>query len=365
MEIVYNGKKPIESILSKAANQPCSLHYEDEKSLLIRGDNFQVLSSLIKTFGAKIDLIYIDPPYNTKQVFTVDEGRQNSISKSNNGTVAYSDNLTKEQYLEFMRERFVLLRELLSEKGSIFVHIDLKMGHYMKIIMDEIFGEDNFRNDITRVKSNPKNFSRKAFGNEKDMILFYVKNTEHNIWNEVRYDLDIATLVKRFPKLDSEGRRYTTIPLHAPGETKSGNTGQEWRGQLPPQGRHWRTDPIEFDRLDELGLIEWSSTGNPRIKKFADEHKGVKPQDIWVFKDPQNPKYPTEKNLSMLELIVKQCSIEGSIVLDCFCGSGSTLEAAQKHKRKWIGVDQSLVAIDVAKKRMASYNFNYIECKDN
>lgn len=359
MELIYKGKKQQSDILKDAYSQDINIPFN--VPLLIKGDNYLVLSGLLKQFRNKIDLIYIDPPFNTNQVFTVNENRQNSISRDDSGVIAYSDNLSSEHYLEFMRERLILAKELLSEKGSIFVHIDSKMGHYLKIIMDEIFGVANFKNDITRVKSNPKNFSRRAFGNEKDNILFYSKNYSKNIWNEIRTAIDQDTIEKRFPKIDSDGRRYTTIPLHAPGVTKNGITGQPWRGQYPPEGRHWRTNPAEFDILDAQGLIEWSSNGNPRIKKYADEHKGVKIQDIWRFKDPQNPKYPTEKNYEMLNLIVKQCSNTDSIVMDFFSGSGSTLLAAQNNNRKWIGIDQSEIAIEVTKTRLEGIKYIYIE----
>ena len=129
----------------------------------------------------------------------------------------------------------------------------------------------------------------------------------------------------------------------------------------PPAGRHWRTDPVEFDRLDDIGLIEWSASGNPRIKKYADEHRGKKIQDIWAFKDPQYPIYPTEKNQAMIELIIKQSSNEDSIVLYCFAGGGTTLLAAIANNRKFIGIDKSEVAIEVMKKRVNSVEYNFIE----
>ncbi len=137
------------------------------------------MASLLNNgFKNKIDLIYIDPPYNTEQIFTISSDRVSTISRSKSEIVAYNDDFAMADYLEFMRERLILMRELLSEQGSIYVHIDSKMGHYLKILMDEIFGLDNFKNDIARIKSNPKNFSRRAFGNEKDMILFYAKNAK-------------------------------------------------------------------------------------------------------------------------------------------------------------------------------------------
>lgn len=359
MELVYNQESFFEGVIEQE-NQCPSFTDVKKQSCLFLGENFAVLSALLKTHKGKIDLIYIDPPFNTKQFFKVSERRKNTISYAKDSIVAYSDHMTRVEFLEFLRLRLVLMRELLSEEGSIYLHIDTKVGHYVKLIMDEIFGEENFKNDITRIKSNPKNFSRRAYGNEKDMILFYAKNTRKNIWNEVRKPMTAEELTKRFPKTDASGRKYTTIPLHAPGET-NGVTGQPWRGMNPPEGRHWRTDPAEFDRLDSLGLIEWSSTGNPRIIRYADEHQGKKIQDVWVFKDPQYPMYPTEKNREMLELIIQQSSVPGSIVMDCFCGSGSTLAAAQSLGRKWIGVDISPVAIATVKERSELQDYSYID----
>lgn len=362
MELEYNNKSSCADVLLNAAqyNQFDKITMD---SCLIFGENFCALSSLLKTHKGKIDLIYIDPPFNTNQVFGVTENRKNAISRSKKSLTAYSDEMSRTEYLEFIRKRLILLKELLSEEGSIYLHIDTKVGHYIKIIMDEVFGEENFKNDITRVKSNPKNFSRTAYGNEKDVIYFYAKNYKKNIWNEVRIPIEKKDIEKRFPKIDKNGRRYTTIPLHAPGET-NGVTGQPWRNMNPPAGRHWRTNPEEFDRLDSLGLIEWSVNGNPRIIKYADENAGKKIQDIWYFKDPQNPLYPTEKNLDMLKLIVNQSSNVGSIVLDCFCGGGTTLVAAEESGRKWIGIDSSEIAVNTVKSRKELKEYLFYKCLD-
>ena len=232
------------------------------------------------------------------------------------------------------------------------LYIDYKIGHYIKIIMDEIFGKECFINDISRIKCNPKNFNRKAFGNIKDMILFYSKKPGKHIWNDPRIPQTDEDVKRLFKKVDETGRRYTTIPLHAPGETQNGPTGQEWKGMKPPKGRHWRCAPKELDELDAQGLVEWSKTGNPRKIIFADEHKGNKIQDILEFKDLQNPSYPTEKNLELLKLLVNASSNLDSIVLDCFCGSGTTLKAAQELGRNWIGIDESQEAIKIALKRL-------------
>lgn len=363
MELIYKQKDTEKQILKNAYSNKFSFELPKETSLLFEGDNFEILSCLLQEYKGKIDLIYIDPPFNTFLDFYVSDDRSNAISFSKTDKLAYSDKLSRTEFLEFLRKRLILLKELLSEQGSIYLHIDYKIGHYVKIIMDEIFGQKNFKNDITRIKSNPKNFYRTAYGNEKDLILFYAKDYEKNIWNDIKIPLDSDEVQKRFTKIDSKGRRYTTIPLHAPGETISGVTGKPWRGIPVPKGRHWRTDPAEFDKLDEIGDIEWSSTGNPRIKKYADEHKGKKIQDIWKFKDPQKPIYPTEKNNKMIEQIILQSSLENSIILDCFAGSGSTLKSAYNLNRKWIGIDNSKEAIKVIRNNNIG-KYTYIKEKE-
>jgi len=165
MFLEYPNKKNRNDIL----NIKSDVSYEKGegyKNKLIYGENFDALNVLLKDFNlaGKIDLIYIDPPFSTNNVFKIGE-RSNTISSSNDDDIAYEDTLKNEEYLEFIRERLILLYELLSDKGSIYFHIDYKIGHYVKILMDEIFGIDNFRGDISRIKCNPKNFRRKGYGN--------------------------------------------------------------------------------------------------------------------------------------------------------------------------------------------------------
>ena len=145
-------------------------------SKLILGDNLGAMRALLGEYRGKVDLIYIDPPFATNARFRIGADRANSVSSSNSDAVAYADTLTGAEYLEFLRARLVFLRELLAEHGSIYLHIDYKIGHYVKILMDEVFDAGNFRSDIARVKCNPKNFRRKAYGNVKDLILFYSKS---------------------------------------------------------------------------------------------------------------------------------------------------------------------------------------------
>ncbi|MCD6393751.1 MAG: site-specific DNA-methyltransferase, partial [Planctomycetes bacterium] len=241
-------------------------------NMLVQGDNLAVLKTLVqdeKVCG-RVGLVYIDPPFATNQHFRKGSDRTATISASAADEIAYSDRLSGDEYLEFLRKRLILLNNIMAPNASIYVHIDYKVGHYVKILMDEVFGQANFINDITRIKCNPKNFARKGFGNVKDMILFYAKGKDYT-FNGATEDFTEADIVRLFAKVDeTTGARYTTTPLHAPGETRNGPTGRPWKGLSPPKGRHWRYPPDELTRLDEQGLIEWSSTGNPRKKIYAD-----------------------------------------------------------------------------------------------
>jgi len=372
MILSYEGKKTEDAILDNIKN--CTLisikGSSEAKSKLILGENIEVLNYLLHhmKLKGKIDLVYIDPPFATNGTFRISKDKANSVSKSHKDNLAYDDSMIGPEYLEFIRERLILLRELLSDKGSIYFHIDYKIGHYIKILMDEVFGKEMFLSDLARIKCNPKNFERRSYGNVKDMILFYSKTGNH-IWNSPKETLSAKDTERLFKKIDKEGRRYTTVPVHAPGETRDGPTGKIWRGMNPPKGRHWRSSPAELDKLDETGLIEWSKTGVPRKIIYADEHKGKIIQDILEFKDSQNPSYPTEKNYDLLKLLIRASSNSDSIVLDCFCGSGTTLKAAQDSGLHWIGIDKSKEAIRVALEKLSStqktlnYNsdFEYLE----
>lgn len=316
-----------------------------KSNLLIFDDNLNAMQFLLqeKAYKNALDLIYIDPPFATNNTFRMGS----TISASLSANVAYDDKFSLETYLEFLYYRFILMREMLSEKGSIYVHTDSKIGHYVKIVLDEIFGKEHFINDITRIKCNPKNFAKKGYGNVKDSILFYSKGADF-IWNEVSQKVSQSDLAKRFNKRDEKGA-YTTIPLHAPGETKNGESGQEWNGLKPPKGRHWRCALSELDSLQKEGLIEWSKNGNPRKKIYAKDYGYKKIQDIWEFKDSQKVLYPTQKNTALLRQILLMSSNENSLVMDCFCGGGGFLQEASCLKRKFIGIDESAQAIAINK----------------
>ena len=305
---------------------------------------------LDKEVCGKVQLVYIDPPYASQQSFR---------HRSKLDEHAYHDDLCGSRYIEFLRRRLIFLRELLADKGSIYVHLDSNMAFHMKIVMDEIFGEKNFRNWITRKKCHSKNYTRNQYGNVADYLLFYSK-TPQMTWNRPYEKENVYTFEQRFPRVDPEtGKRFALVPVHAPG-VRNGETGKPWRGMMPPQGKHWQVTPSELDRLDAAGEIYWSPTGNPRRKIFADNNKGVPVQDIWTkFMDFRNQNmketgYPTEKNTALLRRIIEASSDPRDLVLDCFCGSGTTLSVAQNLGRRWIGVDSSPLAVQTTVERLSA-----------
>lgn len=319
----------------------------DYENCLYYGDNLHILKALTKdkTLKGQVRLVYIDPPYSTNSIF--------QTRSLDNG---YADLLKGNEYLDFLKERLILLHELLADDGSIYVHLDKNMAFNVKVLMDEIFGSKNFKNFIVRQKCRPKNYTKKSFGNVADYILFYTK-TANATWNKPHESWTDEKILKEYPFIEPRtGRRYKRVPLHAPG-IRNGATGQAWRGMLPPKGKHWQFTPQKLEQLDSAGKIYWSKNCNPRRKVYLDESKGISVQDIWLdFLDTinQNTKvtgYPTEKNLNLIKRIIAASSNEGDIVLDCFVGSGTTLEAASNLKRRWIGVDIEKVAIETILKR--------------
>lgn len=306
-------------------------------------DNWFALHSLIAS-GNKAQLIYLDPPYATGLDF-----------QSRNQEHAYNDSLTDAAYIEFMRRRFILIRELLDDTGSLYVHIGSQMVAELKILLDEIFGSNNFRNLITRRKCSSKNFTKHQYSNLNDYILFYSKSNQY-IWNQPTTTPDPEWIAKEYTKFDEKGQ-YKLVPIHAPG-VRRGETGKEWRGMQPPPGKHWQYIPSKLDELNERGEIYWSKNGNPRRKVYLSADKALPLSDYWeIYRDAHHQSvlitgYPTEKNFDMMKMIVGASSNPGDLVVDPFSGSGSTIHAAELLGRKWIGIDQSFVAAKTSVARM-------------
>lgn len=343
VSISYEGKLSESKILNPA---PCSFvtvakdgtKEPIEKitaNSFILTDNYFGLHELL-AHGVKATLFYLDPPYGTGMEF-----HSRALEH------AYKDDMCPAAYLEYMRRRLVLMRECLDDQGSVYVHIGHQMVAHLKVVMDEIFGSRNFRNLIVRRKCSSKNFTQYQYANLNDYILFYTKTSKYK-WNRPSFKPDDEWINKEYVKEDSKGR-YKLVPVHAPG-TRHGETGLAWRGTPPPLGKHWQYAPSKLDELDAKGEIHWSRNGNPRRKVYLTDDKMVPLTDYWDrFRDAHHQSilitgYPTEKNLDMLRTIVSASTEEGDLVVDPFCGSGTTLHAADDLGRRWIGMDQSFSA---------------------
>lgn len=351
VELVYQNKAALKDIirvvsrklLSIGAKPPYTVQSLTDNCFVL-DDNFFVLNELISQ-GRKVTLFYLDPPYGTGFDFQSRELEH-----------AYQDSMGQAAYVEFMRRRLILMRECMTDDGSIYVHIGHQMLGHLKVIMDEIFGTENFRNLITRRKCSSKNFTSKQFANTNDFILFYTKKRSYK-WNQPTIEAEDEWVLKEYPKMDAFGRRYKLVPIHAPG-IRNGETGQSWRNMMPPPGKHWQYTPSKLEELDRQGDIHWSKNGNPRRKVYWSSEKRRTLSDYWdQYRDAHHQSikitgYPTEKNFEMIKMIVGASSEVGDLVVDPFCGSGTTLQAAQALDRRFIGVDASFTAAKATLRRM-------------
>jgi len=359
----YAGKMKREQVLAETPAAPWQLvrrfaedrpHGDGWRNLLVWGDNLLARRELLadqqgpNRYGTKdkIKLIYIDPPFATKQDFMKDSEK------------AYRDKVIGAQFIEFVRRRLILLKELLADDGSIYVHLDLKKGHYIKGVLDEVFGEHNFRNEIIWQRTNSHNEAG-VFGRVHDSLFFYTKNDNYT-WSPPRIPFTNAQL-KRY-KRDKDGRLYTCQDLT--GERRNSKSGKfDWRGTMPSSTRGWGYTLEQLEKWWAEGKIARRKDGSPRMDGlivYLDEMPGQAPQSIWADvsrignTSSERLDYPTQKSEALLERIVRSSSNEGDIVLDCFGGSGTTLAVAEKLGRRWIAMDCGKLAIYTMQKRLYS-----------
>ncbi len=334
------------------------------RNRLIWGDNKYVLPSLLSEFAGKVDLIYIDPPFATGDDFSFqaqvgDESFTKQASMLE--TKAYRDTWGRglDSYLAWFYNSAVMLHELLNETGTLFVHLDYHVSHYAKSILDEIFGSNNFVNEVVwKRQSSKSDVSQGAthMGRIHDTIFVYSKS-DTRTWNVQYTEYDPEYVEKFYRNVDEKGRRYTLGDIAAPGGAKAskGNPRYEFLGVT----RYWRYSQENMQRLYEEGRIVQSSEGSvPRYKRYLDEMPGVPLQTLWLDIKPVQSQsseilgYDTQKPEALLERIIELSSNEGDLVLDCFCGSGTTAAVAEKLGRRWITCDLGRFAIHTARKRL-------------
>lgn len=338
----------------------------DWRNRLIWGDKKYVLPSLLPEFAGKVNLIYIDPPFNVGADFsftTTIPDSDESFTKEPSviEQKAYRDTWGRGMgsYLQWFYETVVLLHELLAENGSLYVHLDWHVAHYAKSILDEVFGIDHFVNEVVWKRQTAKGDvtqGARHMGRIHETIFLYTKSDDYP-WNiqYTPYDQSYTDAFYRYR--DTDGRRYRLSDITAPGggEAAKGNPHYEFLGIT----RYWRFSKERMQELYELGRIVQTSPGTvPAQKRYLDEMPGVPLQDLWLDTQPvqaqslERVSYSTQKPEALLERIIKLSTNENDLVLDCFCGSGTTAVVAEKLKRRWITCDLGRFAIHTTRKRL-------------
>ncbi len=336
------------------------------RNRLIWGDKKYVLPTLLEEFASQVKLIYIDPPFDTGQDFSFkvhingeDFTKEPSIIEQK----AYRDTWGRglDSYLHWFYETAVLLRELLHDTGSIYVHMDYHVGQYVKTIMDEVFGIDNFCNEIVWERTTSPKRQTKAFGKVHDLIYFYTKSGNYIFDTQfIEFDETYVNNIYRYVE-EKTGRKFGSFDLTQEGAGPSRNFGDKgWKD--PPAGKHWIWSQERIDQALKDGLIFFTKNDYPRVKKYLDERQGNPVQDIWNDKETQPINswhvealgYGTQKPEGLLNRIVRASSGPNDLVLDCFIGSCTTVAAAEKLGRRWIACDLGRFAIHTTRKRLLS-----------
>lgn len=330
---------------------------------LIWGDNKLILSSLkngplrkeIEAQGG-LKLIYIDPPFDVGADFSMDitigEDEESFTKKpSVIEEIAYRDTWGKgaDSFIAMIYERLKLMHDLLAEDGSIYVHCDYRVNSYMRLILDEIFGNNNFISEIVWKRTGARAQS-KFINPVHDLIYFYAKDIEKIEWNSYCTPYTPEYIEKYYTHTENNGRRFQDNSLIAPGSGYQ----FEWKGVV----KRWRHNKEKLEQLEKENRIFYTGEGVARYKRYLDEMEGIPPQDIWSDISNVNSQglerldYPTQKPEEIIDRIIKASSNEGDLVADFFCGSGTTLAVAEKLGRKWIGSDLGKFGIHTSRKRM-------------
>lgn len=340
-------------------------------------DNLEMLGSVADD---SVGLIYLDPPFNSGRSYDL-VGRTRRGQRAGR-TAVFSDNFAWSEeasrtlkglpsavpagvadvvkalvhalgrrdmgaYLVMMAPRLVEMRRVLADHGSLYLHCDGAASHYLRVVLDAIFGPGNFRNEIIWKRTHAHSSSRR-FGPVHDTILFYTKTSSYR-WNQGYADYPAAYIQRYYTHEDERGR-YQLITCTAPGDREGTRAHYEWRGQLPPPGRHWAWKREQMEAFEREGRLAHSANGIPRLKRYTDDAPGVQLQDIWTdinrldAHSDERVGFETQKPLVLLERIISASSDPGDIVLDPFAGSGTTLVMAERLRRGWIGADTSTLA---------------------
>ncbi len=366
--------------------------------LIWTNDNLVALQTLLDDrdpstgehrYRGKVDLVYIDPPFMVNSDFRADNTIHVDIDEEAGieavkepslvEFIAYRDTWRNglDSFLAMLRRRLELLKDLLSPTGSIYVHLDWHAVHYVKVLMDEVFGYENFQSEIIWKRTSARAGSKAINHIHDTLISFGIR--PGNYCQAVKLPYDPEYIRSHYRHVDERGR-YRLVPLNAPG-TSNGPTGEPWRGYTPPKGRHWSHLPEQLDAWAEQGLVQFPTKGkNPELKQYLEDKGGIEANSVWTDVSAINAQglerlgYPTQKPIELLQRIISASCPPGGLVLDCFMGSGTTIEAAERLGRRWIGIDNSKYAVHVARKRLIQLQgkpkeyekpqYDYVECDE-
>ena len=368
IEVIEEGRTSREALkqvlLPLFGEKPKGLSDDGWRNKLIWGDNLLVEASLLKDFAGKVDLIYIDPPFATGADFSfktlVGEGR---LEVSKEASIieqkAYRDTwgYGLASFLQMLYDRFRLIRDLLSDTGSFYIHLEPDTGNYVRPILDELFGEDGLRTEIAWKRTSSHGNVSRNFGEIWECIFFYSKSTKDWRWNQQYVPFEESYIESHFTGRDSDGRKWTTSDLVNPGYRP--NLHYVYKG-YKPHDNGWKISRQKMEELDRQGRLYFptDSGGRIRLKRYLDETPGQIAQNLWLDISPINSQareavgYATQKPEALLERIIKSSSDRGDLVADFFCGSGTTLAVAEKLGRRWIGCDLGRFAIHTTRKRL-------------
>ena len=362
----WTGKRPFRSTMFFPAQlkENYGDPVDDWMNKLFWGDNLQVMSHLLKEYRGKIQLIYIDPPFDSKADYKKNiELRGKSVANEHTGfeEKQYADMWYNDGYLQFMYERIILLRELLADNGTIYLHCDWHKSHLLRCILDQVFGPEYFVNEITWKKVTAAKAQSKSFSNTKDTILVYAKGKDFYFQGQY---ISVGDDDKNYQLIEPDtGRKYGSFDF-----TQSGPGPARKFGDLilePPAGKHWIWSQEKIDEGMRNGRIIFTKNGLPRVKRYLDEKQGNYVGDLWsdicwddaevaplAANSKERLDYPTQKPEALLKRIIDASSREGDLVFDCFMGSGTLQAVAMKLGRRFIGADINLGAIQTTTKRL-------------
>ena len=355
-----------------------------ENRTIFEGDNLHILRGLD---SETIDLIYLDPPFNSNRIYEAPIGSDAAGAAFKDAwTLSDLDNawhgeLAEEQpalysaisaagethgkgmksYLIMIAVRMLEMKRVLKDTGSIYLHCDPTASHYLKMVMDSVFGGNNFRNEIVWQRASGRakgsQHKSKSLGRDTDNILHYSKS-EDFLHNAVNRSLTEEEIQEKFPLVDENKRRYNTdTPIfRSPSMGDRPNLCYEYKGVVNPHPSGWRVSKERLIEMDKAGYIIWRGNERPLRKAYADEYKGKPIGSLWtdipIAAGNERTGYPTQKPLKLLERIIQASSNRGDLVLDPFCGCATTCIASESLQRQWIGIDLSPKAVELLKLRL-------------